>query len=99
MSSEIASSMKLKLVSTKKVLFEGNVEEVTLPGLEGYLGILPGHRPLFTALGEGKLSFQREGRKRDFSVRGGYAEVKPNTILVFINPRKDKNESSTEERE
>jgi len=92
MSDEIPSSMKLRLVSLDKLLFDGQVEEVTLPGLDGYLGILPGHRPLFVALGEGELTFQRAGRKRDFKVRGGYAEVTQESVLVFVNPGKEENE-------
>jgi F-type H+-transporting ATPase subunit epsilon len=94
MSDEIPSSLKLKVISSKRLLFGGNVDKVTLPGLEGYLGILPGHRPLFTALGEGDLTFQKSGRERNFTVKEGYAEVTQESVLVFINPKKEKNERS-----
>ncbi|MBD3413035.1 MAG: hypothetical protein GF421_01215 [Candidatus Aminicenantes bacterium] len=97
MSPEPPSSMRLKVISPHKILFDGKVEEVTFPGLDGYLGILPGHRPLFAALGEGELSFQRSGRKRNFSVKGGYVEISQNSVLMFINPQKE-NEYSTKER-
>ncbi|MFW6139857.1 MAG: FoF1 ATP synthase subunit delta/epsilon [Acidobacteriota bacterium] len=97
MSDEMPSSIKLKVISSHRLLFEGNVDDVTLPGLNGYLGILPGHRPLFTALGEGKLTFQKSGSKRNFEVKEGYAEVKQESVLVFMNPKKDKNEHSNTE--
>jgi F-type H+-transporting ATPase subunit epsilon len=97
MSDEIPSSLKLKVISSNRLLFEGTVDEVTFPGLEGYLGILPGHRPLFTALGEGELTFQKSGRDRNFSVKQGYAEVTQDSVLVFINPKKDKNEHSNKQ--
>jgi len=98
MNDKMPSSIKLKVISSNRLLFEGKAEDVSLPGLDGYLGILPGHRPLFLALGEGELSFHRSGRKRNFSVRGGYAEVKQDSVVVFINPKKDANEHSTKER-
>jgi F-type H+-transporting ATPase subunit epsilon len=99
MSDKIPSSIKLKIISSNRLLFDGNVDDVTLPGLDGYLGIFPGHRPLFTALGEGELAFQKSGRKRKFPVREGYAEVTQESVLVFIDPRKDKNEYSDKKRE
>ncbi|MGM0466057.1 MAG: ATP synthase F1 subunit epsilon [Acidobacteriota bacterium] len=98
MSNGMPSSLKLKVISSNRLLFEGTVEEVTLPGLDGYLGILPGHRPLFTALGEGELTFQKSGRDRNFTVKEGYAEVTQESVLVFINPKKDKNEHSNKQR-
>jgi len=79
-------------------VFDGEVAEVTVPGLDGYLGILPGHRPLFMALGEGELAFHRAGRERTISVRGGYAEVTRRSVLIFINPGRDENEHSGKER-
>jgi len=94
MSDDMPSSLKLKVISSKRLLFGGNVDKVTLPSLEGYLGILPGHRPLFTALGEGDLTFQKSGRERNFTVKEGYAEVAQESVLVFINPKKEKNERS-----
>jgi F-type H+-transporting ATPase subunit epsilon len=98
MSHEIPSSIKLKVISPSRLVFEGEVAEVTIPGLDGYLGILPGHRPLFMALGEGELAYQRSGRKRTVPVNGGYAEVTQRSVLVFINPGKHENEHSNKER-
>jgi len=99
MSDGIPPFMKLKVISAHRLLFDGQVDGVTLPGLDGYLGILPGHRPLFMALGEGKLTFKKSGRQRNYPVQGGYAEVTQESVLVFLNPRKGKNEHSNKERE
>lgn len=98
MSDEIPTSIRLKVISSNRLLFDGNVDDVTVPGLDGYLGILPGHRPLFTALGEGTVTFQKSGKKRNFSVHEGYAEVTQDSVLVFINPKKEKNEYSNKQR-
>ncbi len=98
MSHEIPSSIKLKVISPSRLVFDGEVAEVTIPGLDGYLGILPGHRPLFMALGEGELAFHRSGRKRTIPVRGGYAEVTQRSVLIFMNPGKHENEHFNKER-
>ncbi len=98
MSNKIPSSIMLRVISPRRLVFHGEVAEVTIPGLDGYLGILPGHRPLFIALGEGELAFHREGRKRTISINGGYAEVTHRSVLVFINPGKHENEYSDKKR-
>lgn len=78
------------------MLLETEVKEVTLPGLEGYLGILPGHRSLLTVLGEGKIIYRKEGQKEQFSVRGGYAEILPERVLVFTELSRDETDEARE---
>jgi F-type H+-transporting ATPase subunit epsilon len=59
------------------------VKEVLIPGLEGELGILPGHRSLVLALGEGRITFRQDGVEESIQVSGGYAEIQPGSVLVF----------------
>lgn len=83
MSKNLPSFLRLKIVTPEKMLVETEAEEVTLPGLDGYLGILPGHRPLLTTLGEGIIKYRKASKEEQFSVRGGYAEITPEEILVI----------------
>jgi F-type H+-transporting ATPase subunit epsilon len=82
-------SLFLRVITPQSLVVEAEVEEVTLPSLEGYLGILPGHRPLYAALGSGQITFQAAGRGNSLSVRGGYAEIGPERVTVFTELGED----------
>ncbi|OGD11050.1 MAG: hypothetical protein A2Y86_02830 [Candidatus Aminicenantes bacterium RBG_13_62_12] len=73
----------LKVVTPRSLAVEAEVEDVRLPGLEGELGILPGHRPLIAALGRGRLRYRAGGEEESLSVRGGFADIRPEGVLVF----------------
>jgi len=89
MSQDLPVSLKLKVICPEELLVDEEVQEVSLPSLEGYLGILPGHRPLFVALGLGLLTYKRSNKQNELPVQGGYAEVLPDQVLVFIEKGKD----------
>lgn len=94
MSQNLPSSLHLRVVTSLKLLVDSDVEMVMLPSLEGYLGILPGHRPLFAALGVGDLVYRLDGKEERISVEGGYAEIKPDRVLIFTELSQDEDLSS-----
>jgi len=96
MNKSLPSSLLLKIITTQELLVEAEVKEVMLPGLDGYLGILPGHRPLLTALGKGKISYRKDRQEKSFSVQGGYAEVLPDRVLVFTELSEDETDQPAE---
>ena len=96
MSQGLPSSLKLKVITSQKLLVDEDVLEVSLPSLEGYLGILPGHCHLFLALGKGKLAYRQSHREEKFSVMGGYAEILPEKVLVFTELGKNEADESDE---
>lgn len=98
MKKQIPSSLKLKVFTSQKILADEEVQEVSLPGLNGYLGILPGHRPCFTELGKGDISFKFAGKERSFSVEGGNAEVFPERVIVFTEVSKDEPNKTADEK-
>ncbi len=96
MSKNLPTSLHLKVISPSELLVDDEVQEVSLPSLEGYLGIFPGHRPLFVALGSGLLTYKRSGDPHEISVDGGYAEVLPDRVLVFTEKGKDEQNRPSE---
>ena len=76
-------ALQLLLVTHERRLVDEVVDEVQLPGLEGYLGILPGHAALLTELGVGEMSYRRGNETHYATVIGGYAEVLPDRITVL----------------
>ncbi|MFB0565094.1 MAG: ATP synthase F1 subunit epsilon [Candidatus Aminicenantaceae bacterium] len=97
MNQNLPSSLQLKIVTPKKILVETDALEVTLPGLDGYLGILPGHRPLLTAVGKGTITYRKTAKEEHFSIRGGYAEICPDKVYVFTELSEDETHKPTEE--
>jgi F-type H+-transporting ATPase subunit epsilon len=75
--------LHLRVITPERMLVDAEVGEVALPGLDGELGILPGHRSLVTALGRGRLFYRLAGSEQQFDVAGGYAEIGPESVLVF----------------
>ena len=76
-------ALMLEVVTPEHAVIRESVTEVQLPGLAGYMGILPGHTPLLTELGIGALSFQKGGQTLYATVIGGFAEVLPGRVIVL----------------
>ncbi len=73
------------LVSPERLLLSGDVEQVDVPGSEGYFGVLAGHAPMVTALRPGILTIRREGGEVKVVVLGGFAEVSPAGLTVLAD--------------
>ena len=81
----LPEAIELVVVTPERQLAREAVVEVTIPGLEGALGVLPGHAPLMTELGIGELSY-RTGTSSgpiSLSVIRGFAEVLANHVTVL----------------
>lgn len=89
MSDGLPATIHLKVVTPRRLLVEADVEAVFLPTFEGQIGVYPGHRPLFTGIGEGLLSYRERGGEESFAVRGGYAQVQPGTVVVMTEVAED----------
>ncbi len=77
---------QLSIVTPEKVVFEGQVVSLLVPGMEGYLGILSNHAPLITALQPGRIEFQDDQDKiQIFSVSGGFVEVSGNKATLLAD--------------
>jgi F-type H+-transporting ATPase subunit epsilon len=68
--------LKLKIITPEKLILEEMVDQVTLPGTEGELTILPGHIPLITGLASGDIVAVTGGEHVPMAVVGGFVEVK-----------------------
>jgi F-type H+-transporting ATPase subunit epsilon len=79
----LPESLKLEVVTPERRVVSASAVEVQLPGLDGYLGILPGHAPLLATMGDGELSY-REGSATHYAVVfGGYTEVLAERVIVL----------------
>ncbi len=80
----MADRIHFDLVSPERMLLSEDVDMVTLPGIEGYFGVLAGHAPLICSLRPGVIEVRRGGNDdlRLF-VRGGFAEVDAKKVIVL----------------
>jgi F-type H+-transporting ATPase subunit epsilon len=77
--------MRFELVSPSKVFFEGTVEEINAPGIEGDFGVLPGHTPFLTFLNIGELIYKVNGNEKYVAIDGGIIEVLPTRVIAIVD--------------
>ena len=75
--------LHLEIVTPERRAFEGDVDEVIVPGSEGEMGILPHHAPLISMLGQGVLRLKRGGEEQEFAIFGGFLQVRPDRVVVL----------------
>jgi F-type H+-transporting ATPase subunit epsilon len=76
-------TFQLEIVTPEKLVVNESVEEAQIPGLGGYLGILPGHAPLITELAVGVITYRAQGVTKSLSVAWGFAEVLPDKVTML----------------
>jgi F-type H+-transporting ATPase subunit epsilon len=79
----MAGEIQLEVVTPEHRVIEEAVDEVILPGQEGYLGVRPGHTPLLTALTIGECCYVKGGTRYYAALRAGFAEVLPDRVSVL----------------
>jgi F-type H+-transporting ATPase subunit epsilon len=81
----VAGKILLSILTPDRRVYEESVEEVVLPGSEGYLGVLPGHAPLLTSLKIGEISIRQGSAWRHAFVAWGFAEVLGDRVGVLAD--------------
>jgi F-type H+-transporting ATPase subunit epsilon len=79
----MAEKINFDLVSPEKLLLSQPADMVTVPGTEGYMGVMAGHMPLVSALRAGMIDMKNDGVDTRFFIRGGFAEVSATQITVL----------------
>ncbi len=70
-------------MTPERLAYEGEVDSVVCPGIEGELGVLPHHAPLLTTLGVGELRIRTGGQEEYFAIAGGFLQVRPDKVVVM----------------
>jgi F-type H+-transporting ATPase subunit epsilon len=83
MAEALPTELRLDIVSPNRLVAHESVASVTLPGRNGYLGILPGHAPLLTEIEAGELIYVRGDVKHYVALSWGFAEVLPDRVIVL----------------
>ncbi|HEY0727229.1 MAG TPA: F0F1 ATP synthase subunit epsilon [Pyrinomonadaceae bacterium] len=79
----MAENIQLEVVTPERRVLAESVDMVTVPGLGGELGILPGHTPLISQLQTGVLTYVQDGKSSQLHVSGGFVEVRDDHVSVL----------------
>lgn len=79
----IPAQLRLRIVSADRSLVDEAVDEVQIPGANGYFGVLPGHTPLLASLEVGQLWYRIGQEKHYLAIAFGFAEVQPDRVIVL----------------
>ncbi|MDR2414981.1 MAG: ATP synthase F1 subunit epsilon [Odoribacteraceae bacterium] len=77
--------MVLKIISPERVVYQGEVESVTLPGALGLFMVLKDHAPLVSTLSPGRVVYVAGGAEHAMVVERGVVEVRDNEVVVCIS--------------
>ena len=79
----MADKIQFDLVSPERLLLSQPVDMVTIPGSEGYMGIMAGHMALVSTLRAGMIDMKDNGVDTRFFIRGGFAEINATQVTVL----------------
>lgn len=79
----LPEKINLEIVTPEKSLFSGEVDEITVPAAQGYLGILPGHAPLLSELQVGVISYRQGTDESHLFCSMGFLEVLEDRVSVL----------------
>jgi F-type H+-transporting ATPase subunit epsilon len=79
----LPTSIQLQIVTPERLILQEQVDEVEIPGSEGYFGVLPGHTPLLASLAVGELWYRMGQDKHYLSLAFGFAEVLPDRVTIL----------------
>jgi F-type H+-transporting ATPase subunit epsilon len=79
----LPTSLALEIVTPDRAIVSQQVDEVELPGSDGYFGVLPGHTPLLASLQVGEMWYRVGQQKHYLAIAFGFAEVLPDRVTVL----------------
>lgn len=78
-------ALQLNIVSPEKELFNGEVSQVTLPGLLGQFTILPNHAPIVSSLKKGEIIYVSGNKECKLEINGGFVELSNGNVSVCVS--------------
>ncbi len=81
----MANTLKLEIVTPDAKTYSEDVEMVTLPGVEGEMGIFPMHVPLMTQIVAGEITVRKDGREQYLAVGDGFVEITGDHVAVMTD--------------
>jgi F-type H+-transporting ATPase subunit epsilon len=81
----MANRLKLEIVTPEALTYSQEVEMVTLPGIEGEMGIYPNHVPLMTQITAGEVIARKDGQDQFLAVGDGFVEITAERVAIMTD--------------
>ncbi len=81
----MADTLTLEVATPTRLAVGEQVDEVVVPGVEGYFGVLPGHAPFLSSLGAGELTYRKGRDEYHLAIAGGFAEVRHDKVIILAD--------------
>jgi F-type H+-transporting ATPase subunit epsilon len=79
------ATLKLEIVTPDARVYSEDVDMVTLPGVEGEMGIFPQHVPLMTQLASGEVQVRKGGQEFFLAVGDGFVEITGDRVSILTD--------------
>src|SRR5919107_2492806 len=79
----IPTHIDLQIVPPDRLIVREQVDEVEIPGTDGYFGVLPGHTPMLASLAVGELWYRKGQEKTYLAIAFGFTEVLPDRVTIL----------------
>lgn len=89
-------TIRCEIVSQDRSVFEGDVDVVIAPSVEGQISILPGHAPTLAVLDMGLIKVRRGEQEDVFTTTGGFIEIQPDIVTVLADASENIDEINVE---
>jgi len=78
--------LHVELVTQERKVFEDAAcDMVVIPGVEGEMGVLPGHAPVLTTMGFGELVIRKGNAEERYAIYGGVVDIRPDKVVVLAD--------------
>ena len=81
----MANTLRLEIVTPDSKAYSEDVEMVTLPGIEGEMGIYPQHVPLLTQIVPGEVIARKDGRDHFLAIGEGFVEITGERVAIMAD--------------
>ena len=81
----MADRLTVEIATPTRQVVAETVDEIVIPGSQGYFGVLPGHAPFLTTVGIGELMYRIGRDEHHLAVAGGFAEVRNDKVIVLAD--------------
>lgn len=75
----------LEIITPERKAYEETVDDVNVPTVEGHIGVLGRHEPLFTILSEGEIKISQGSKVFFLAIGGGFMEVISNRVSILVS--------------
>ena len=81
----MANKLEISVISPERLIYSGDADSITVPGINGEMGILYNHAPMISELGIGILTIMDNNDPIRVVIEGGFIEVKKNQVNILAN--------------